>query len=122
MADDKITHFEDPPTRQDFPETKDKIVEIVEITAEPDYYGITIRFQDKTALTFVIEPCVVAFLPIRTGRMERKNAHALSTHTQQNFTSVTGSLENSTPVAFRRIQQGSSAAGTEGGKPFPLFF
>jgi hypothetical protein len=61
MADDKGTHLPDPPTRQDFPETKDKVVEIVELTVEPDYYGITIRFQDKTALSFVLETCVFAF-------------------------------------------------------------
>jgi hypothetical protein len=61
MADDKSTHFPDLPTRQDFPEAKDKIVEIVEVTVEPDRYGITIRFQDKTSLTFLIEPCVFAF-------------------------------------------------------------
>lgn len=57
MADPKST----PPTRQDFPEAKDKIVEIVELTVEPDYYGITMRFQDKTSLSFLIEPCVFTF-------------------------------------------------------------
>ena len=46
---------------QNFPEVKDKIVEKVELSVESDYYGITIRFQDKTALSFVIEPCVFAF-------------------------------------------------------------
>jgi hypothetical protein len=61
MADNQITHLPDLPTRQDFPEVKDKIVEIVELSVEPDYYGITIRFRDKTALTFVIEPCVFTF-------------------------------------------------------------
>ena len=61
MADNKGTHPPDPSTRQDFSEAKDKIVEIVEVTVEPDYYGITIRFQDKTSLTFVIEPCIFAF-------------------------------------------------------------
>ena len=53
MADNKGT--------REFPEVKDKIVDLVEFSAETDYYGITIRFQDKTALTFSIEPCVVAF-------------------------------------------------------------
>jgi hypothetical protein len=51
----------DPSARQDFPEVKDKIVEIVELSIEPDYYGITIRFLDKTALTFAIEPCIFTF-------------------------------------------------------------
>jgi len=61
MADNQNTDLPDPSTRQDFPEVKDKIVETVGITVEPDYYGITIRFQDRTALTFKIEPCVFAF-------------------------------------------------------------
>ena len=55
MAENKGT------TRQDFPEVRDKIVEIVELSVEPGYYGITIRFQDKTKLNFSIEPCVFAF-------------------------------------------------------------
>lgn len=61
MADNKGTDLPAPRTRHDFPEAKDKIVELVELSAEPDYYGISIRFQDRTALTFAIEPCVVAF-------------------------------------------------------------
>lgn len=52
---------EHPTIKQDFPEATDKIVEIVEVTVEPDYYGITIRFHDRTALTFALEPCVFAF-------------------------------------------------------------
>lgn len=61
MADNKGTDLPAPHTRQDFPEAKDKIVDIVELTADTGYYGITIRFQDSTTLTFAIEPCVVAF-------------------------------------------------------------
>ena len=61
MADNNGNHLPDLPTRQDFPEVKDKVVEIVEITVEPGHYGISLRFQDKTAITFVIEPCVFAF-------------------------------------------------------------
>lgn len=60
MAENKSTDLPDPPTRQDFPEVRDKIVEIVELSAEPNYFGITIRFQDRTTLTFTIEPCVIA--------------------------------------------------------------
>ena len=45
---------------QNFPEVKDKIVEKVELVVESDYYGISIRFQDKTALSFTIEPSVTA--------------------------------------------------------------
>ncbi len=48
-------------TKQQFPEAAGKIVDAVELTVEPDYYGITIRFQDKTALVFPIEPCVFTF-------------------------------------------------------------
>lgn len=48
---------------QEFPEAKGKIVDRVELTVESDFYSITVRFEDKTALSFVIDPCVVA-LPI----------------------------------------------------------
>ncbi|MFZ1010320.1 MAG: hypothetical protein WAN65_26010 [Candidatus Sulfotelmatobacter sp.] len=42
-----------------FPQTKGKIIVAVELSASPDYYVVDIRFQDKTALTFAIEPCVM---------------------------------------------------------------
>lgn len=61
MADNKGTHSPEPHTRQAFPEVKDKIVDSVEIASEANYYGITIRFRDRTALTFSIEPSVIAF-------------------------------------------------------------
>lgn len=48
-------------TRQEFPEVAGKIVDSVEFSVEPDHYGISINFQDKTALTFTFEPCVFAF-------------------------------------------------------------
>src|SRR5262249_27261079 len=54
---------------QNFPEVKGKIVEIVELSVESDYYGITIRFQDKTTLTFAIEPCL-ATLPVYSERTD----------------------------------------------------
>ena len=60
MADNQHI-LPDLPGRQYFPEAIDKIVELVELAVEPGYYGITIRFHDKTALTFVIEPCVFTF-------------------------------------------------------------
>lgn len=47
-----------PEIQQEFPEVVGKIVEKVEVSIETGYYGITIRFQDKTALTFPIEPCI----------------------------------------------------------------
>lgn len=62
MAENKGTHPpQEHPAKQEFPELKGKIVDYVGIIAESDYYGITIRFQDKTALTFAIEPCVFTF-------------------------------------------------------------
>ena len=61
MADDNSAHLPEPRTRQDFPEVKVKIVDSVELDVEASFYGITIRFQDRTALTFDIEPCLVTF-------------------------------------------------------------
>ena len=63
MADTKSTHSEDSRTRQvaNFPEVNGKIIESVELSADSHYYGITFHFQDKTALTFIIEPCLFTF-------------------------------------------------------------
>lgn len=63
MADIKSTHSEDSHTRQvtTFPEVAGKIVESVELSSAPDYYEITFRFQDKTSLTYIIEPCLITF-------------------------------------------------------------
>ena len=63
MADIKGTHSQDDRTRQvaDFPEVRDKIVDSIELSADRNYYGITIRFQDKTTFSFISEPCVVTF-------------------------------------------------------------
>jgi len=44
-----------------FPEVKGKIVESIELTAEPGYYGINVNFTDNTAMVFSIEPFVMAF-------------------------------------------------------------
>jgi hypothetical protein len=49
------------PTRQDFPEVRDKIVDSVELSADSEHYGITISFRDKTTLSFTVEPCVLTF-------------------------------------------------------------
>lgn len=59
MADNQGTPA--PRTRQEFPEVKDKIVDLVEFDIEPDFYGVTIWFRDKTSLTFSMEPCVFTF-------------------------------------------------------------
>lgn len=61
MAESKDTNLPNSPTRHDFPEVKGKIVEAVEVTVTSEYYGITVRLQDKTTLNFVMEPCVFAF-------------------------------------------------------------
>lgn len=62
MADNNGNHSPDEhPTKHDFPEVKGKIVDSVELTADLDYYGINIDFQDGTALTFSLESSVFAF-------------------------------------------------------------
>ena len=42
-----------------FPEVKGKTVETVEI--DPDFTAITILFEDKTALSFDLDPVLVVF-------------------------------------------------------------
>ena len=45
----------------DFPEVKDKIIDGVELSSDLEFFEITVTFQDKTTLAFIIEPCLVAF-------------------------------------------------------------
>jgi hypothetical protein len=61
MAAPKGTHSRKQRSRQflRFPQVKGKIVESVEI--DPDVEAITILFQDKTALSFDLDPRVVIF-------------------------------------------------------------
>lgn len=61
MANPKGTHSRKKHTRQliHFPQVKGKVVESVEI--DPDVETITIMFQDKTALSFDVEPRLVVF-------------------------------------------------------------
>lgn len=40
-----------------FPQIKGKIIADVELSLSSDYRAVDIRFQDKTSLTFSIEPC-----------------------------------------------------------------
>lgn len=63
MADIQDNHSPEEPTRKvtDFPEVKDKMVNSVEVFAETEGFGITIRFHDETTLNFSIEPCLVVF-------------------------------------------------------------
>ena len=44
-----------------FPEVNGKTVEAVEVFSHNEYYAISIRFQDKTALQFPLETAVFAF-------------------------------------------------------------
>jgi hypothetical protein len=41
-----------------FPQVKGKILADVELSISSDYRAVDIRFQDKTALTLCIEPCL----------------------------------------------------------------
>lgn len=59
MADNKGTPEQN--TRHEYTEVKGKTLDTLELVVEPDFYAIAIRFNDKTALTFVIEPCVFTF-------------------------------------------------------------
>lgn len=44
-----------------FPQAKGKIITEVGLFVSSSYYLIELRFQDKTALCFDIEPCVKTF-------------------------------------------------------------
>jgi hypothetical protein len=44
-----------------FPQARGKTIERVELDVSSDYYIIDIRFQDKTTLSFELEPCVSVF-------------------------------------------------------------
>jgi hypothetical protein len=62
MAENKIPDLPPtPPTRHDYHDAKGKVVESIEIVTDAEYYGITVRFEDKTSLTFAMETCVFAF-------------------------------------------------------------
>ena len=45
----------------DFPEVSGKIVDRIEIHSDHEYYGITVKFVDRTALNFTFESAVFAF-------------------------------------------------------------
>jgi hypothetical protein len=44
-----------------FPQARGKTIELVELSASDEQYTIDIRFEDKTVLTFDLEPCVGVF-------------------------------------------------------------
>ena len=75
MADNKVTRSrkrrKEPPYRRvlRFPEVRGKVIDLVELGSSPDDYTIEIRFQDKTALTFGIEPALTPFPNWPTGKL-----------------------------------------------------
>ena len=42
----------------EFPQARGRTVEMVELSLESDFHCISIRFQDETDLTFVIDPAL----------------------------------------------------------------
>ena len=44
-----------------FPQARGKTVERVEVDVTPEYFLIDMRFEDKTALTFDLEPYVMVY-------------------------------------------------------------
>ena len=62
MADNKTTRSrrrKEVPYRRvlTFPQVVGKTVVDIELSLAPDFRGVHIRFQDKTSLTFDLEPC-----------------------------------------------------------------
>ena len=55
MAEDSLRQV------ADFPEVKDKIIAAVEVFSDHEYYGITLRFHDKTVLNFTLVTAVFTF-------------------------------------------------------------
>jgi hypothetical protein len=74
LASNKVTRSrkrrKEPPYRRvlRFPEVRGKIIDLVELGSSPDDYTIEIRFQDKTALSFDIEPCITGFPELANWR------------------------------------------------------
>jgi hypothetical protein len=58
MADSKVTHSRIKRKRNAFPEVKGKIVEGVELMPSENGYSIGIMFQDRTYLSFDVEPYI----------------------------------------------------------------
>ncbi len=61
MAVSKGTHSRIKRKRNAFPEVKGKIVDAVELMPAENGYSIGIMFQDRTYLSFDVEPCVTVF-------------------------------------------------------------
>ena len=73
MATDKNNQFPAEATRQDFPEVKDKIVNSIEVSSDDEYFGVTISFQDRTALTLQWSPVSLCFPFWLIGQTEKRN-------------------------------------------------
>ena len=46
------------PSLVEFPQARGRTVEMVELNLDSDFHCISIRFQDQTDLTFVIDPAL----------------------------------------------------------------
>ena len=54
----------------EFPQAKGRTVEMVELIVDADYHCVSIRFEDKTDLSVVIDPCLTfnaSFSDWKTG-------------------------------------------------------
>jgi hypothetical protein len=61
MAKSKVTHSRRKRTRDPFAEIKGKIVDGIELKPGENGYSIGIMFQDRTYLSFDVEPCLTIF-------------------------------------------------------------
>jgi hypothetical protein len=57
MAAHKVTRSRRIRKVLSFPQLKGKIIADVELSLSPEYHAVDIRFEDKTALTFELQPC-----------------------------------------------------------------
>jgi hypothetical protein len=70
MAAHKRTGSRRKRTRNAFPEVKGKIVEGVELTPSEHGYSIGIMFQDRTYLSFDVEPYITVFPELSDWKTE----------------------------------------------------
>jgi hypothetical protein len=61
MAKSKVTHSRIKRKRNAFPEMKGKIVNSIELMPSENGYSIGIMFQDRTFLSFDVEPYITVF-------------------------------------------------------------
>jgi hypothetical protein len=70
MAESKGTRSRKRRKRNDFSEVKGKIVEGVELKPSENGYSIGIMFQDRTFLSFDVEPFVTVFPELSDWKSE----------------------------------------------------